>query len=156
MSKKHTYLTDNGLKSIEPKDILKEGYDKFYFIHHPYRYFKDVVYRYFKYKRKEKQKGFNPVNTWDLSSYFWHYLFEMIEAYLDNASEIIDLDYHKFTYEGKEYTQNEVLKILKDEIKDIISLETGDTYDMYIYEKIRDKEKKALDLWYLVLPVMGW
>ena len=79
MSKKHTYLINNGLKSIEPKDILKEGYDKFYFIHHPYRYFKDVIYRYFKYKRKEKQKGFNPVNTWDLSSYFWHHLFEMIE-----------------------------------------------------------------------------
>ena len=151
MSKKHTYLTNNGLKSIEPKDILKEGYDKFYFIHHPYRYSKDVIYRYFKYKRKEKQKGFNPVNTWDLSFYFWHHLLEMIEAYLDNADSVVNLDYHKFTYNVVEYTQKELLCDLKKVIKDIIFFDDNGEYD-----EARIKEKEALDMWYTVLPAMWW
>lgn len=154
MNKKHTYLTSNGLPSINPKDILKEGYDKHFFLFHPYYYLKYIVFRNFKSKLKEKRKGFNPIYTWSIDNYFWLFLFEMIEAYLDNASKIVDLDCDKFEYEEKEYTQNEILKILKDEIKDIISL--LDTFDMDDYKKLRDKQKKVLDLWYIVLPKMWW
>ena len=148
---RHSYLIDNGLESIDPKDILKEGYDKFYFIYHPYRYFKDVIYRNFKYKRIEMRKGFNPINTWDLSFYFWRHLFEMIKAYLDNADSVVDLDYHKFTYNGVEYTQKELLCDLKKVIKDIIFFDNNGEYD-----EARIKEKEALDMWYTVLPAMWW
>ena len=155
MKKQHRYLTDNGLPTIDPNKML--GF-KFNF-RSPIRSFKEWK-RVLRYKRIERTKGFNPANTWCMESYFLLSLYEMIEAYLENADTTVDLDYHTFEYEGKTYTQLDLIKLLKEEIKSLFI--GGDDslieywYDIGKYDLLRAKEKKILDIWYLILPAMWW
>ena len=51
-------------------------------------------------------------DCWDLDSAFFKWLKERLPVYLKEAGEVVDLEYHKFEFRGKEYTQKEVAEML--------------------------------------------
>ena len=86
-------------------------------------------------------------DCWDLDVSFIYWLKERLPVFLRDASSVVDLNYRKFIYKDKEYTQEEIIKRMIE----LINL-MGDDYvfsdPAYIDE--------LLDLWKLVFPRMWW
>lgn len=60
-----------------------------------------------KYKNYEEKYGVFPPDCWDLDYTMLCYLYERLLQYKRDAC--VDLTYHKFTFDGKEYTQEELI-----------------------------------------------
>ena len=94
-------------------------------------------------KRKLRRECYNL--NWE----FVKWINEHCKVYLKDASKIIDLTFHKFTYEGVEYTQEEVIKMMISLSDNLLK---SDDWSIQYY-KDRDK---LLDLWKLVIGAMWW
>lgn len=82
---------------------------------------------------------------------FYAWLYEHIQMYLDKASKIVDLDYHKFEYNEETYTQRELL----EQICEIIEYYFSDSFDDWNeedYEYVHNVER----MWAIVMPAMWW
>lgn len=65
------------------------------------------------------KKDILEVETYDLEYYMIKWLNEHLKAYLKYASNVIDLEYHKFKHKGKILTEKQVIERLI-EITDFI------------------------------------
>lgn len=105
-----------------------------------------------KWKKQQKKYGFDSRETWNLNYQFAQWLYCRLKMYFKEASKIIDLDYYKFEYQGKTYTQKEaivkMIKWLKYYLKNVDT--DGNE------EKALEKCKKATELWAIVFPTMWW
>ena len=87
-------------------------------------------------------------DCWDLDWAFLFWLKERLPVYLKDAGKFVNLDYHKFEYNGKTYTQREVIERmihLLDMLPDDDWQEEWDTHT-----------NEILDLWKIVFPAMWW
>lgn len=66
--------------------------------------------------------GVNPAETWNLSTTTLMWLYERLVEYRKQTLGVIDLDFHSFEIDGKEYTQNELLNDLIDMAECILCL----------------------------------
>ena len=89
-------------------------------------------------------------DCWDLEYTFIQWLNEHCKVYLKDTSKFINLTFHKFTYEGVEYTQEEVIKMMISLSDNLLKID--DDWSIQYY-KDRDK---LLDLWKLVIGAMWW
>ena len=102
-------------------------------------------------KKKTIMKRKISKECWDLDDAFLVWLYEHLKVYLKEASKVVDLNYHKFTYKDEELTQEEIIRRL------ITLLEEVKTLDTWLYEKeYCDKCDEILDLWKLVFYAMWW
>lgn len=104
-----------------------------------------------KWKTEREIYGFDDRETWDLQRAFYLWLYERLMKYVESASPIINLEFHKFEYKGKEYTQLEMIDMMLDLLKFCFSPEFNDL-DQEHLEKINEIGK----MWALVLPAMWW
>lgn len=88
-------------------------------------------------------------DCWDLDQAFFVWLYEHLVVYLKEAGKMVDLSYHKFDYKGKKYTQEEIIKMMINDLKDIHYLDTWNP-------KYQDLSNEILDLWKLVFHAMWW
>lgn len=86
---------------------------------------------------------------YDLDYSFIKWLNIRLKIYLKGASNIIDLTFYKFEFNGKIYTQEELIKKMI-KLSDEILL--ADFHDEDCYKKIDD----LLEIWKLVFHVMWW
>lgn len=86
---------------------------------------------------------------YDLDYSFIKWLNIRLKIYLKGASNIIDLTFYKFEFNGKIYTQEELIKKMI-KLSDEILL--ADFHDEDYYKKIDD----LLEIWKLVFHVMWW
>lgn len=101
---------------------------------------------------KEKEiYGFDSRETWDLDHTFFIWLYERLRMYQDTASEIIDLNYHKFTFKGEEFTQGELIDKMLERLRFYFS----DKYDDWDKDNIA-YVKEVAEIWAVVLPAMWW
>ena len=49
--------------------------------------------------------GFDSTETWDLNSAFYAWLYEHLRMYVDKASDVVNLHYHKFKWKDEELSQ---------------------------------------------------
>lgn len=100
----------------------------------------------------QRQKyGFDDRETWNLNTCFYAWLYERLQMYLDRASTVINLEYHTFEYDGKTYTQKEMI----EQICEIIEYYFSDKYndwDKNDEEYVSNIEK----MWAVVMPAMWW
>ena len=88
-------------------------------------------------------------DCWDLDYAFVKWLKERLPVYLKEAGEIVDLEYHKFTYNGEEYTQKALIEKM---ISLLNSLEGYTDWDQIYHDRVNE----VLDIWKLIFFAMWW
>ena len=66
------------------------------------------------YNKYYNKVGVNPVETWNLSTTTLMWLYERLVEYRKQTEGRINLEFHTFEIDDKEYTQNELLNDLID------------------------------------------
>ena len=102
--------------------------------------------RWSQWNEEVKEYGFPSYETWSMDTAFYGWLYERLKMYVDVSC--VELDYHKFEYEGVMYTQKELID------KMIRGCEIALTVDP------NDDDKKAVEdvsyIWAIILPWMWW
>lgn len=130
---KHKYLIDNNI----PHELYKPEKDD---------------YRLSKWKEQRKNYGFDDRETWDLRHNFLGWLYERIKMYIDVCD--CDLNYHTFKYDGKEYTQQQILDKICENIE--LYFDAQFSADPDKWSKRVPYLNEIGTLWGLVLPAMWW
>lgn len=138
----HKYLKEAGIPS--PDEMAGGSYCSIF------KYF-EFKRRYKKFYKEYKKTGVFSPNTWALDIYLYTWMYENICAYEDICC--VDLNYYKFSYKNKEYTQKEMIDILKNMLVSYLKEDHCFSED---FDKLRNMEKEILDIWYLISPSMWW
>ena len=101
-------------------------------------------------KKKTIQKRKISKECWSLDYAFVKWLNEHLKVYKKDASKMVNLEYHRFDYNGEELTQLEIINRLIN-LTDTLMLD----YDMWNDDCIQ-KSKEMLELWAVVFPAMWW
>lgn len=116
------------------------------------RTFEDIRREHY-FNKIKRQRGVDPRACWALDTSILQFIYEHLCAYIDDASGVVDITYHKFDYEGKEYNQLEMMNILKEYILKYLKIEK--------WEDDREEEKdnylkKIFDILYMIFPALWW
>ena len=130
------------------------GYDKIYLERRNIMSIRTVK-RDIKYWLQRRIRGWSDDETWNLDYEFIKWVNSRFKKYKEKASKIVDLEFHRFEYEGKEYTQLQLIdrvieltdEMLTDEYWDLIHT------DAERLEKIKDE---VFDIFKLIYGVMWW
>ena len=104
-----------------------------------------------KWAMQRNMYGFDERETWNLGTCFYAWLYEHLKMYLDKASKIVNLDYYTFEYNGKTYTQREMI----EQICEIIEYYFSDKFDDWDDDDckyVSNIEK----MWAVIMPYMWW
>lgn len=104
-----------------------------------------------KWEKEREIYGFDDRETWDLQSTFYLWLYERLMKFVESASPIVNLEYHKFEYKGKEYTQIEMINMMLERLKFFFSPSYVD-FDPESEKKVQE----IGEIWAIVLPAMWW
>ena len=102
-----------------------------------------------RWKKERAIYGFDERETWALNYSFYLWLYERLKRFVDVCS--IDLDYHKFEYNGTEYTQRQLIDMMLERLEFSFKPEYND-FDEAQYNYVSEIEK----IWAVVLPAMWW
>jgi hypothetical protein len=107
--------------------------------------------RWPKWNAEINEYGFASFETWSLDFQFYGWLYERLKMYLE--VNCVDLTFHKFEYDGEEYTQEELIN------KMIYGCELVFTQEVS-HKKLTEEEEKAVEdvrwIWATVMPAMWW
>ena len=106
------------------------------------------------WKEQRKIYGFDERETWNLDSSFAEWLYTRCSMYLDEAKDIVDLDYHKITYNDKEYTQREAIEKVKK--WSLYYVKNKYSADQIVSERAHKSLTKACELWAILVHYMWW
>lgn len=155
MGVKHKYLEDIGVeyKQLFPY-LYKEENDK---LHVDTQKF---------FQKEYETYGFASRETWNLDGTFYIWVYERTKRFVEVAKGTIDLNYHKFNFKGKEYTQLEMINMMFERIEYCLDEDAFDN-KMDEYRKqgmdIIEANNKAFEpimeigeIWAIILPNMWW
>ena len=108
--------------------------------------------RYGKWMKQRRKYGFDERETWNLDYVFFEWLYERLTMYREKASRIVNLEYHRFTVDGRKFTQLEAIDRMLTLLETI--LKNGD--DFNFDEKSTERTTEILKIWTAVLPAMWW
>lgn len=101
-------------------------------------------------KRKTQDKRKLHKDCWDLDFAFIKWLNVHLKVYKKDAARVVDLDYHKFDYNGRKWSQGEIIDRLISLTNSCLL--AGDIWSDGYEEKVTE----ILNLWVLVFPAMWW
>lgn len=104
-----------------------------------------------RWKKQRNIYGFDDRETWNLNSTFYAWLYEHLRMYEDIGGEVINLDFYKFEYDGKIYTQKEMI----DQICEIIEYYFSNKFDDW-NEDDCEYVSNIGKMWAIILPAMWW
>ena len=103
------------------------------------------------WKKERELYGFDSRETWSLDKIFVEWLYSHLKMFVEACDEVISLDYYKFDFEEKEYTQRESIGYILQACKNYL-----------IFEDLEEEEQRVKDLQSAVrlfaeiLPAMWW
>lgn len=103
-------------------------------------------------KKWEEERGiygFDERETWAMELSFHLWLYERLKRYVEIAR--IDLDYHRFEYQGTIYTQRQMIDMMIKRLEFSFKPEYNDC-DEKQYQYVSEIEQ----IWAIVLPSMWW
>ena len=104
------------------------------------------------FEKEREIYGFDSRETWSLDHVFYMWLYERLKMYIEYAGEIVDLNYHKFDFKEKEYTQLELINMMIERLESYFKKE-----DLFVSsEEEYESVKEIGEIWALVLPAMWW
>ena len=104
------------------------------------------------FEKEREIYGFDSRETWSLDYVFYMWLYERLKMYIEYAGEIVNLNFHKFVYKEKEYTQFELINMMIERLESYFKKEDLFVSSEEEYEPI----KEIGEIWALVLPAMWW
>jgi len=155
MGVKHKYLDDIG---VEYKQLFPYLYEE-----ENNKLHTDTQ----KFFQKEYETyGFTSRETWNLDETFYMWLYERVKKFVEVGVQIVDLNYHKFTFKGKEYTQLELINAMLERLEYYFKEDAiDDKMDEYRKQgmSIVEADRKAYEpvveigeIWAILLPSMWW
>ena len=102
------------------------------------------------WKEQREIYGFDDRETWNLETTFVEWLYSRCMMYKEIGGNVVDLTFHKFTHDGKEYTQIEAIDCIIEYTKEY--LQSGFIERDSLIEKVQ----YATHLWAEILPAMWW
>ena len=102
--------------------------------------------------KEQEEYGFDERETWSLDHAFYCWLYERLKMYIERASKIVQLDFHKFEYEGEELTQQECIDRMIYGCEVYFAQED----EWNISEEDRKIISDIAKIWAIVLPAMWW
>lgn len=106
--------------------------------------------RNIKYWFQRRTRGWSDDETWNLDCEFIKWVNSRFKKYKEEAGKIVDLEFHRFEYEGKEYTQLELIdKVIK------LSNEYIDT-NLLFEDKLGPIKDEIFDIFKLIFWTMWW
>ena len=110
--------------------------------------------RWKKFRKEIKIRGFPSYECWNLHTTFIEWMYEHLAAYLEDADKIINLDFHKFEFENKTYTQREAIEYIMKAYG--VYLTWLDDVDYDIEHELMEKTQRATRLLAEILPALWW
>ena len=104
------------------------------------------------FEKEREIYGFDSRETWSLDYVFYMWLYERLKMYIEYAGEIVNLNFHKFVYKEKEYTQLELINMMIERLE--FYFKKGDLF--VSSEEEYEPIKEIGEIWALVLPAMWW
>lgn len=95
-------------------------------------------------------RGYSDDECYNLDYTFIKWINSRFKTYLKQASEIVDLEYHTFTYKHKKYTQKEIIERIIYLSDDILNYELDEYLDPIA------SVSEIFDLFKLVYWNMWW
>ncbi|MBS7020380.1 MAG: hypothetical protein KH135_00705 [Firmicutes bacterium] len=105
--------------------------------------------RNIKYWFQRRTRGWSDDETWNLDYAFIKWVNSRFKKYKEQASATVDLDYHRFEYKRKEYTQLELI----DKV-----IELSDKYlnTSLLENKLDPIKNEIFDIFKLIFWTMWW
>ena len=109
-----------------------------------------MLKRNIKYWFQRRIRGWSDDETWNLDYEFIKWVNSRFKKYKEKASKIVDLEFHRFEYESKEYTQLQLIdKVIK------LSNEYIDT-NLLSEDKLNSIKDEIFDIFKLIFWTMWW
>lgn len=114
-----------------------------------------TIKRDIKYWFQRRTRGWSDDETWNLDWEFFKWVNSRFKQYRKDASDIVDLEFYKFNYKGKEYTQLEL-------INKVIKLTNRLIDEDYFMGKLEEAEEitktkdEVLDIFKIIFFSMWW
>lgn len=109
--------------------------------------------RHVKCKLTKLVYGVDPRDTYDLDFAWRLWLYEHLKMYLKEASPVIDLTEKRFEWEGKKYSQEELIGMMLERLEFALNPRNRyDDLDAKEYEYVHQIEQ----IWAVVCPAMWW
>ena len=106
--------------------------------------------RNIKYWFQRRTRGWSDDEIWNLDCEFIKWVNSRFKKYKEEAGKIVDLEFRKFQYEGKEYTQLELIdKVIK------LSNEYIGT-NLLSKDKLNSIKDEIFDIFKLIFWTMWW
>ena len=114
-----------------------------------------TIKRDIKYWFQRRIRGWSDDETWNLDYEFIKWVNSRFKKYKEKAIGAVDLEYHKFKYKRKEYTQLQLIDRVIELTDEILT----DEYWNLIYtdaERIEKIKDEVFDIFKLIYGVMWW
>lgn len=114
-----------------------------------------IIKRNIKHWFQRRTRGWSDDETYNLNYQFIKWINVRFKKYKELANKIVDLGYHKFTYQGKEYTQ---LELIEREIYLTEELLGDDfwSFDTVKVAKTKEMVEEVFDIFKLIFFTMWW
>ena len=114
-----------------------------------------TIKRDIKYWFQRRIRGWSDDETWNLDYEFIKWVNSRFKKYKEGAIGTVDLEYHKFKYKRKEYTQLQLIDRVIELTDEILT----DEYWNLIYtdaERLDKIKDEVFDIFKLIYGVMWW
>lgn len=105
----------------------------------------------FKWRHERQVYGFDSRECWSLDHTFYLWLYEHLMKYLEDAEKVVDLTWTKAEYNGKTYTQRELIDKMLKRLNAYFNDDINE-YDKDDYKWLHEIEA----IWAVILPAMWW
>ena len=131
----------NEIEKLERPDNMKEK--------------EELIKRDIKLWFQRRIRGWSDDECWNLDCEFIKWLNSRLIVYKNEASKIVDLEYHKFIYKDEEYTQSQLVDKLIDITNWFIN---NDVFELTWSqpEKCEYMKNEMLDIFKLIYWSLWW
>ena len=114
-----------------------------------------IIMRNIKYWFQRRTRGWSDDETWNLNYEFILWLNSRFKKYREQAIKIVNLEYYKFEYKDKIYTQLQVIDRIIELTDYIIN---NDYYEMMWsdVERLEAMKNEIFDLFKMSFGAMWW
>lgn len=114
-----------------------------------------IIIRNIKYWFQRRTRGWSDDETWNLNYEFILWLNSRFKKYREQAIKIVNLEYYKFEYKDKTYTQLQVIDRIIELTDYIIN---NDYYEMIWsdVERLEAMKNEIFDLFKMSFGAMWW
>lgn len=111
-----------------------------------------TIKRNIKHWWQRRTRGWSDDECWNLDWEFIKWINSRFKKYKEQASKIVSLEFHRFEYKGKRYTQLELI----DKIIDLTDIENKKILMDNYFSASKENINEIFDIFKLIYWTMWW